>query len=177
MRQKKITFLFALLLLNSLFAFAQEDDYFPDEPVQDEPVQAEQSDKKVAISLGVEWNLNSNDKFSGGATFGFDYNLSHLFAVGFTTTYTNNFSGKSTIEPAALFRWYFRGKGTIGFFAQADLGACIILEEGKDLDTKFLGGLRGGVRLAFGSLFFVEPYGRAGYPFMFSLGVLAGLRF
>jgi len=41
----------------------------------------------------------------------------------------------------------------------------------------FLGGLRGGYRFTLASHFYVEPYGRIGYPFAFGIGALAGLMF
>jgi len=111
-----------------------------------------------------------------GAALGFDYNIARSFAVGFSIAASSNFSGIVVIEPAALFRWYFLGKGHTGFFAQADAGAYLVLE-GGDITPLFLGGLRGGFRLPLGSSFYIEPYGRAGYPFAFGIGFLAGLRF
>jgi len=162
---KKLVLLFALILMNTLCAFAQ-----------DESPQIEQSEKKFAVSLGLEWNMNSRENFAGGAVLGFDFNLSPLFAIGLTATYSNNFSGISVIEPAALFRWYILGSGHSGFFAQADLGAYLVLED-EELTPVFLGGLRGGIRLPLGTSFYVEPYGRVGYPFVFGIGVMAGIRF
>jgi len=40
-----------------------------------------------------------------------------------------------------------------------------------------MGGLRAGYRLPLGDMFFIEPFGRVGYPFMFGIGALAGVRF
>jgi len=119
--------------------------------------------------------MNSRDNFAGGAVLGFDFNLSHLFAIGLTATYSNNFSGISVIEPSALFRWYIFGNSA-GLFVQADAGAYLVLEE-EELTPLFMGGLRGGFRLPLGSSFFIEPYGRVGYPFMFGIGAMAGVRF
>jgi hypothetical protein len=36
--------------------------------------------------------------------------------------------------------------------------------------------LRGGYRMPVGSLWYIEPYGRGGYPFVFGIGVMAGVR-
>jgi hypothetical protein len=129
----------------------------------------------VAVGLGLEWNMNSRDNFAGGAVLGFDYSFLQSFAAGLTVTASTNFDGITVIEPAALFRWYFLGKGHTGLFAQADLGAYLILEDG--LTPMFDGGLRIGIRLPFGERFYVEPYGRGGYPFVFGVGVMAGMRF
>jgi len=119
--------------------------------------------------------MNSRYNFAGGAVLGFDINLPHSLALGLTVTYSNNFSGISVIEPAALFRWYILGSSA-GLFLQADAGAYLVLEDGE-LIPLFMGGLRGGFRLLLGESFFIEPYGRVGYPFVFGIGVIAGIRF
>jgi len=156
----RITAVIALIFTGSLCAFAQ-------------------GETKMAVGLGLEWNMSSRSNFAGGAVLGFDYNLpidAAPFAAGVTVTASSNFYGIAVIEPAAMFRWYFLGEGHTGFFAQADVGAFLIIEDG-DLIPLFLGGLRAGYRLPLGSMFFVEPYGRAGYPFMFGIGALAGIKF
>jgi hypothetical protein len=107
MSSKKSIIIITLILINSLCAFAQD----------------EQGEKKAAVNLGLEWNMNARENFAGGAVIGFDINLPYSLAIGLTVTYSNNFSGISVIEPAALFRWYFLGNGHTGFFAQADAGA------------------------------------------------------
>jgi hypothetical protein len=130
----------------------------------------------MAVGLGLEWNMNSREKFAGGAVIGFDYSFLRSFAAGLTVTASSNFSGITVIEPGVQFRWYFLGKGHSGLFVQADVGAYLILEDGK-LSPMFDGGLRAGIRLPFGKRFYVEPYGRGGYPFVFSIGAMAGIRF
>jgi hypothetical protein len=119
--------------------------------------------------------MNSRENFAGGAVLGFDVSLSRALALGFTVTYSSNFSGISVIEPAALFRWYLLG-GPAGLFVQADAGAYLVLEDGG-LIPLFMGGLRGGFRIPAGPSFYVEPYGRIGYPFAFGVGAMAGVRF
>jgi len=133
-------------------------------------------ENKVALGLGAEFNMNSRENFAGGALLSFDYNLPKSFAVGITATASHNFDGITVIEPAALVRWYFLG-GQKGFFLQADLGAYLILEEDQDFTAMFNGGLRAGYRLPFGSMFYFEPYGRGGYPFVFGVGAIIGLMF
>jgi hypothetical protein len=159
-----------LILFCSLCAFAQDGQI----------ESSEQGVKKAAVSLGLEFNMNSRENFAGGAVLGFDFNLPRFLAVGLTVTYSNNFSGISVIEPAALFRWYFLGNVRSDFFqgvfAQADIGAYLVLED-KELTPLFLGGIRGGFRLPFGEMFFIEPYGRVGYPFLFGIGAMAGVKF
>ena len=119
--------------------------------------------------------MNSRYNFAGGAVLGFDLNLPYSFAAGLTVTASSNFAGIAVIEPAALFRWYFFSNGHTGLFAQADVGAYLVLEDGE-LTPLFMGGLRVGFRFPLGEMFFIEPYGRAGYPFVFGIGVTAGIR-
>ena len=130
---------------------------------------------RMAIGFGLEANMNSRENFAGGASASFDYNLPRFFALGTNFTYSNNFSGITTFEPTVMLRRYFPGTNNAGFFAQLDAGVSIILE---DSDTKylFLGGLRSGYRMIF-NRFYVEPYGRVGYPFALGIGVMAGMIF
>jgi len=156
----KKSLVFCLLLCIAAFAFADE----------------EQASSKAAIGAGVEWNMNSRENFAMGGVLAFDYNIGSAFSLGINATASSNFFGIAVIEPAAMFRWYFLGSNHTGWFVQADVGVYLILEDG-DLTPMFLGGLRGGLRLPFGDKFFIEPFGRIGYPFMFGIGILAGIRF
>jgi hypothetical protein len=61
------------------------------------------------------------------------------------------------------------------FFVQADIGAYLFLEEGE-VTPMFNGGLRVGYRIPLGS-FYIEPYGRGGYPYIFGIGLAAGVKF
>jgi len=132
-------------------------------------------EKKAAVGIGAEWNMNSRENFAGGGVLAFDCALPHSLALGLNATASSNFSGITVIEPAALFRWYFLG-GHNGAFVQAEGGAYLILEDG-DLTAMFFGGLRGGFRIPLKSKFYIEPYGRVGYPFAFGIGLLAGIKF
>ena len=132
----------------------------------------------AALGLGLEWNMNSRYNFAGGAVLGLDINLPHSLALGLTVTGSYNFFGIAVLEPAVLFRWYFLRKGHTEFFLQADAGAFLIFEEEEA--TKWLlvmGGLRGGYRIPVGNSWYIEFYGRGGYPFAFGLGVMSGMRF
>jgi hypothetical protein len=135
-----------------------------------------QNDTKMAAGLGLEWNMSSHKGYAAGAGLGFDYNLFRFFAVGLSVTASHNFTAFTAIEPAAMFRWYFWGKNHTGFFAQADAGVYLYMENEQTIPV-FLGGLRTGFRLPLGQFFYIEPYGRAGYPFVFGIGITAGMRF
>jgi hypothetical protein len=165
MFRKLLSFIILLMLVGGLFA--------------EETAKSDTSSQaKMALGLGPEWNMDSRDNFAGGAALCFDYNLPIAlapFAAGLNVSVSSNFSGTAVLEPAALFRWYFLGKGFSGFFAQADLGAFFLFEDGETYPY-FLGGLRAGYRFSLGKMFFVEPYGRLGYPFAFGFGAVAGMQ-
>ena len=132
--------------------------------------------QKAAIGIGPEWNMNARDNFAAGAVLAFDYSFGSSFAAGINVTASSNFSGITVLEPAALFCWYFPGSDHVGWFVQAEAGTYLVLEDG-DVTPMFLGGIRAGLRLPLGSLFFIEPFGRFGYPFAFGVGCLAGVKF
>jgi len=159
---KKIFFMFILILAVCLCAFAQNE-------------------KKMAASLGVEWNMNTREMFAGGLVLSFDYNLpvsAAPLALGLAVSGNYNFDDTMIIEFVTFFRWYFLGKGHKGWFAQAEIGYSLIKEEGNDnLPLPISAGLRAGYRFPLGSLFFVEPFGRLGYSYLFGVGVTGGLRF
>jgi len=146
---------------------------------QDEQAQEEQApnQKKVALSLGPEWNMNSPYNFAGGISLGIHYNISRSLAIGLTITGSSNFFGFYVIEePALLIRWYCLEEDHTGVFFQTDVGGALTVQ-GSKVSPYFLGGIRGGYRLPLGSSFFIEPYGRVGFPFAFGLGVMGGVSF
>ncbi len=166
----KKTIVFTALILLAANIFAQEETW-----VNENFVPA----KKMSLSIGLEWNMNARENFAGGALIGFDYSFLDMFAAGVNFTASSNFNGITVLEPSAMFRWYFlqMGKGSYsGFFLQADMGTYLVIEDG-DVTAMFNSGLRGGFRLPLGKTFFVEPYGRIGYPFAFGFGAAAGVRF
>jgi len=156
--------LFAFFLFcTSVFAFADEG----------------QIDKKFAIGVGPEFNMNSRDNFAAGVSLNIDYALPLSFArlsVGLLFTASYNFDEIIVLEPAVSIRWYFLGTNGAGWFVQAEGGAYLVLEA-EDITPLFLGGIRAGFRLPLSDMFFIEPFGRLGYPFMFGIGFLAGIRF
>ncbi len=165
--KKAIVFTAFILLAFNLFA---QNEAAPDENTP--PA------KNMSLSIGPEWNMNARENFAAGAVIGFDYHFLDVFAAGLTFTASSDFSDITVLEPLAMFRWYFLpvGKdGNAGFFLQADIGAYLFIEDGGTT-ALFDGGLRAGFRLPLGEMFYVEPYGRAGYPFVFGFGVVAGIK-
>lgn len=156
---KKITKLtvLGLFLICSLCVFAQE--------------------KKISVGLGLEFDMDSRHDFAGGAVLDSNYNLPNYLALGFTFAASYNFSNFVSIEPIILLRRYFSKNDHLGFFGEIDAGAFIYFEDGETTTFMPEAGLRGGYRHKFGKSFYVEPYGRLGYPFAFGIGVLLGILF
>jgi hypothetical protein len=48
--------------------------------------------------------------------------------------------------------------------------------EDEDVTPLFDGGLRVGFRIPVGERYYIEPYGRGGYPFVFGIGVMVGVK-
>jgi hypothetical protein len=128
-----------------------------------------------AIGIGPEWNMDSRKNFAGGVAVGMDYNLTRDFAVGFFFTGSYNFDDFFAIEPVVVMRNYFWENCHGRLFLQAEMGLFIYLEEDKWIPLPEIG-LRGGFRKPWGT-FYIEPYGRLGYPFAFGIGILAGKLF
>ena len=163
---KKHLFVTALLMALGMSLAAQEQQI---------------ANYSMALGVGPEWNMNSEKNFAGGLSLGFDYDLpipAIPFAAGLFLSGSSNFSSSGVIEGAGLFRWYFLNLNSnqrfAGFFAQAELGAFIIMED-KETIPLFLGGVRTGYRFPL-KRFFVEPFGRIGYPFAFGIGVMGGVK-
>ncbi|MDR1870074.1 MAG: autotransporter outer membrane beta-barrel domain-containing protein [Treponema sp.] len=169
----------AFFLIFSLCAFAQEENV-----ENGLNPQGEKKPKLGAVVLGLEINGFSRNMFSEGAVFGLDFNLPNSYgAAGVTMSASYNFDGMLVLEPAVLIRFYFpfRGQTDTGFFGQADVGACIIIEEGilqdGDIILLFSMGLRAGYRFLLNKRFIIEPYARITYPSVFGIGVTAGVKF
>ena len=128
------------------------------------------SKQKWALGVGAEVNMNSRKSFAiaFGERASLDYSINSLFAVGLNQNCS--FWDIITFESAVFFRWYFLDN--IQMFVQADAGLWVDFDSGVD----YLAGVTGGVRLPMGRNFYVEPYARVGYPFLFGGGIITGLR-
>ena len=137
----------------------------------------EERDSAISVGMGPEFNMNSRENFAGAICVNMEYQLPFFalpLSVGLTITASSNFDDTSVMETTGMARWYFLGTTYTGFFAQFDIGTHFILE--RDIPvTLFETGLRGGYRLPLGDTFYVEPYGRFGYPYFIGFGVLAGM--
>ena len=136
----------------------------------------EKRESPLSIGVGLEWNMDSRHNFAGGAVLGLAYNLPNNFAVGLDISGSSNFRDTHVLEPDFFLRYYLMNRRYNGLFIQADVGAFLMFEEdGNTILPEF--GFRGGYRLNLGSSFYLEPYGRLGFPFAFGIGLMAGIRF
>ena len=133
-------------------------------------------DRKMSTGLGAEWNMNARSNFAGGAASGFLFNLPGNSAIGITVTASTVFWGFEIIEPTFLVRYYFQKMPYSGFYGQFDFGPFFYIEDGAS-NYYFELGVRAGYRLLLGSLFYIEPYGRLGFPLAFGIGASMGVRF
>jgi hypothetical protein len=125
--------------------------------------------------LGMEVNANTRDgaAFGGGLSAGLDIN--QQFSFGIKTAVSSSPDAITSLETAGFFRYYLPFKFN-GLFAQAELGAAILFEDGKNYPA-FLGGAAFGWRYDFNKNWHIEPYVRCGYPFIWGAGFHAGYHF
>jgi len=159
----KIRLAVVLIFICSISAFSQESQF--------------SLDNKFAAGLGLEFNLDSRHYFAGGIVAAFDYNLNSNYSVGANLTVSNNFNGFIVVEPTVMGRHYiWENCHRQIFFVQIDLGALFFREDGE-WTTMFEMGLRGGFRMPIRTIYYIEPYGRLGYPFAYGIGFIFGRLF
>ena len=149
-----------------------------------------QNDRRAGIGIGPEINMNSGTAFGVGVVVALDFNFGNYWAAGLSAKGSHDLSSAWVAEGMAFIRCYFPGRNPwqreyhSGFFAQADAGAHYIAEDNVHMykgDTLLrpMGGLRAGYRFLLGAsrYFYLEPYARGGYPFMWGAGLALGVRF
>jgi hypothetical protein len=136
-------------------------------------IQAQES--RFVLAHGLEGNMNTITGASGAGWFSASLNLGRSFAVGLRTGYSYNFSDITTLEAAALGRWYLLSSEKSRLFVQLEAGADLIFYEQKTTPA-VLGGLAAGWRFHLGRRWYLESALRAGYPFIWGGGLGLGLR-
>jgi hypothetical protein len=130
-----------------------------------------------SAALGAEINGNSRESFAAGGNLAFGLELNQHFTAGLKIAFNHNFNETGDLEAGGLFRYYLPTLFNIsGFFAQAEIGTSILFEDGQSYPA-FLIGIGAGYRFFPAEKFFVEPAFRFGYPFIWGIGISAGLRF
>jgi hypothetical protein len=153
---KKIFLLFIVLITPMTFAGAQEA-------------------KQFALGAGISGDMNTRYGAALGGMISTDYGIIPNLALGIKFGSSHNFDRIMTLEPEFFARWYFWNKKGLSFFTQAGIGASIIFEDAVP-HPAVLGDLEVGLRIAL-QRWYVEPYLRGGYPFIWGAGICAGYRF
>jgi hypothetical protein len=134
-----------------------------------------QEAKQIALGLGIEGNMNSREGAALGTMAGADYGIFPNLAAGIKFGFSHNLSHIMTLEPEIVARWYAWNVKNLSFFVQAGMGVSIIFED-TAAHPAVLGGLAVGFRMPL-TQWYVEPYLRTGYPFIWGAGINAGYRF
>jgi hypothetical protein len=134
-----------------------------------------QEAKQIALGLGIEGNMNTRKGAALGTAVSAGYGIFPGLAAGIKFGFSHNLARIMTLEPELFARWYFGELKNLSFFAQAGIGASIIFED-TAAHPAVLGNLAAGLRIPLGS-WYVEPYLRTGYPFIWGAGISAGYRF
>ncbi|MDR1597076.1 MAG: hypothetical protein LBR99_05155 [Treponema sp.] len=135
-----------------------------------------QEAKQLALGLGVDGNMNTRKGAALGGTVSAGYGIIPNLAAGIKIGFSHNFDTIMTLEPEVFARWYFLDSKNISPFVQAGLGTSVFFEDGA-VYPAFLGDLSAGLRIPFSRQWYTEAYLRAGYPFIWGAGIIAGYRF
>ncbi|MDR2964746.1 MAG: hypothetical protein LBU88_03120 [Treponema sp.] len=131
--------------------------------------------ENLYAGFGAELNANSRKSVAVGGNLSFGMGINELFDAGFKAGYSYGMDTLSTLEFQGLFRYKNLPFNITGLFVQAELGAVIFFYEG-DTYPSFLGGLAAGWRIFPGSgNWYIEPQVRAGYPFLWGVGITVGI--
>jgi hypothetical protein len=140
------------------------------------PLQAEESTLK--FGFGVEGNMNTSEGYALAQTLVIEGQWFKYVVTGFELIVSSDFNQYISISPGLFGRWYFYDLGFKdgGFFVQANLGATVVLDEWVPRPF-VLAGVTSGFRLPYlQGDYYVEPYLRVGYPYLWGGGVKAGCR-
>ena len=152
---------------------------------------SKQNTDGIGLSLGGSFEGNGYTTEGLVPAFGFSIgkDIFEKMGIGFKMNFTTNTSieyddgstsDAHTIEILGAGRYYLfspSGNTHSGLFGEADVGCAVIsIKESDETKTAFVLGAAAGWKFS-GKHLYCEPYVRLGYPFMFGLGISAGLKF
>ena len=132
----------------------------------------------IYAGLGLELNAVSSKKnaIAGGGNVSAGLELNEQFDVGLKTVFSHDFNELGSLGFQGLLR-YKPPLNVFGFFVQAEIGTVILFYD-DDSYPSFLGGAAAGMRIfPGGGTWYLEPTVRAGYPFIWGIGLTAGTPF
>ena len=129
------------------------------------------------ISVGGELSGYSHRFFAidGGFSFGFNVNES----IGFGTRFFfgHNFDTVVFVEGAGLFRYNLPATLSLGYLVlETQVGISVLFEDNETF-LKPMGGASFLWRFPITGSFFMEPFIRAGYPYIWAAGFMVGMGF
>ena len=137
---------------------------------------------KSSLGFILEGNKNCISGIAPAGGISFDYSASRKVSLGAEVLVSYDASVKDntiySVEPLAFLRGYLvspTGEPSAGLFVEGQGGAEIVLLN-DEIKTSVSAGAALGFRMVYGS-FYLEPYLRGGYPYMFGAGLGAGFRF
>lgn len=137
---------------------------------------------KASLGVSLDLNKNSLENIGFGGGLLFDYAIFRNLAVGVKVLFTGDFFETKneifTIEPLFITRFYVAspsGESVTGLFLEGDAGATLVLAN-SNLISSYNAGLCLGFRQGI-DYFYIEPYIRGGYPYLFAVGLNIGVRF
>lgn len=135
-----------------------------------------------AIGFFAEINKNSLEFIAPALGVQFDYAFFKKISTGLKVTASYDFKEKDntvfTAEPIVAMRFYVispTGEPVSGLFLEPQIGASLVFVN-SELRGSFNIGSGIGFRMSLDN-FYVEPFLRGGYPYLFGAGIAAGLRF
>ena len=132
------------------------------------------------ISLGGDVSMYSYKGMSYGGSIAFGYGSGS--SIGLKISYFFNGEGIDTLETCFLLRFYILGKNAYSGPYFQFLGGVSLFNRSGDFAIPsnvgiFSAGLGFGWRFLFADRFFIEPFIRGGYPYVFGGTISAGVRF
>jgi hypothetical protein len=125
---------------------------------------------------GLENSMNSPRFYALSEVATIHSDFSDHMAMGFKAGVSENFGATMTLETEAFWRIYpvkFRW-GAV--FTQWSLGESFIFDDSY-FYPMLLCGFTAGVHIPIFGFLYVEPYARFGYPYMWGMGAVGGIRF
>ena len=126
------------------------------------------------IGFGVEANGNTLDGSAAGFGWSIGMDLNRYFGLGMKTAISYDFDSLYNMEQSGLLRFYLP-LNKQGLFLQAEAGSSIFFEDNES-HFYFLGGVTAGWRFVIKESFYIEPYVRGGFPFIWGGGLNAGIK-
>jgi hypothetical protein len=189
--------LLALMVATPLFA--QQEGQEKQEPQESMPyTKIRLRDLAFSVGLGLEANgyprgVKTNDNalkgIGAGGLVSMDLQWSPAFAAGLKGSYNINFDDYTAWDLQALFRWYFVQSFAPyprrnNFFIQGEGGIVFQREPiattthaADEVVQGWGGGALIGTRFSLKPNLYIEPYVRAGYPWLWGAGVVIGYTF